>query len=357
MAERPVRASGAVTRLRIDGLPPARRALRTRLRTNARELVLTAVAGEISHPGGQRSPYRVGYDGVPRVLPGTGGIALNQRVGDPCIGLVGDHVEPGVSIRNYRQVAGMQRNAFNLALNTLACIGNRAVVVDGPCRGARGVVTGKHGGIDHVLIDFPRAVLRRLQIGDRIQVLAHGTGLRLLDHPEVMLFNCDPALPRRAGWARSDGRLQVPVTHRVPARLMGSGLGMSHAQRGDYDIQLFDRPLARRLGLDRLRFGDFIAIDGSDTRLRPAFHSERVSIGVIVHGDSTVAGHGPGVVVLATGPRRALLPVVRGDANLAVALGLRAAAPARPRRPLLEAERRRARHLPGRQPWTTSSTA
>ena len=41
--------------------------------------------------------YRIDRDGVPFVLPGTGGIAYNVKVGDPAFGWAGDHIEPGVS--------------------------------------------------------------------------------------------------------------------------------------------------------------------------------------------------------------------------------------------------------------------
>ena len=92
-------------------------------RTNAHELVMTTVAGEITHPADKASPYRIGQDGMLRILPGTGGIKPNLRVGDACIGLAGDHLEPGVAIKNYRSSPGKVKDAFNLALNTLACVG------------------------------------------------------------------------------------------------------------------------------------------------------------------------------------------------------------------------------------------
>jgi len=44
---------------------------------------------------------------------------------------------------------------------------------------AEGTVSGKHGGINHVLVDFPPVVLRKLRIGDRVQIHAVGQGLRL----------------------------------------------------------------------------------------------------------------------------------------------------------------------------------
>jgi hypothetical protein len=93
-----------------------------------------------------------------------------------------------------------------------ACVDNRARVISGSCTGQWGRVTGKHGGINHVMVDFPTPVLRQLQIGDRIQVYSCGLGLRLADYPEVAVFNCAPALLRAWGIAEDGGTLSVPAT-------------------------------------------------------------------------------------------------------------------------------------------------
>jgi hypothetical protein len=309
-------------------------------RINHDRLIAAAVQGQIAHPVGHASPYRIGNDGVPRVLPGTGGIVLNRRIGDLCIGLAGDHIEPGVALHNNgREVVG-PRDGPNNALITYACVGNQARVVSGPCRGAVGLVTGKHGGINHVLVDFPTAVLTRLQIGDRIQIVAIGQGLRLVDHPGIEVLNCAPGLLRRWGIVLRDGRMHVPVTHLVPSRLMGSGLGKNTAWRGDYDIQLADRSSRERFGLGSLRFGDLVAITNADVRRGPIYRQGRLTIGVIVHGDSTVSGHGPGVTPLLTGDAQTLRPLRDPDANLAARYGVNRLAAPQQRRPLTELDRR-----------------
>lgn len=310
---------------------------------------MVTVQGQIAHPVGAATPYRIGHDGVPRVLPGTGGIVLNRRIGDLCVGLAGDHIEPGVSLHNNaREVIG-PRDGPNNALLTYACVGNRAEVVSGRAAGQRGLVTGKHGGVNHVLVDFPTPVLERLSIGDRIQIRSHGLGLRLLRLPRIEVLNCAPALLQRWGLQTSGGRLHVPVTHLVPARLMGSGLGKNTAWRGDYDIQLADAASRRRWRLDSLRFGDMVAIVGADTRRGPSLREGRVTIGVIVHGDSTVSGHGPGVTPLITGPSDLLRPRLEPRANLAEIFGIRRAVPPVARPTLTEADRR-VRCVPREEP-------
>jgi hypothetical protein len=296
-------------------------------RTNIPRLVATAVAGQIANPLVRGSPYRVGRDGVLHVVPGTGGIALNWRVGDRAVGLAGDHIEPGAALHNNdREVVGPY-GAANKALLLLSCVGNRARVTTGRAVGAIGTVTGKHGGINHVLVDFPPSVLRRLVIGDRMQITAYGQGLVLPDFPRVSALNLSPRLLKRWGLRRHGVHLHVPVTHVVPAGLMGSGLGKSDGVLGDTDIQISDPTLRRRFRLGALRVGDLVAICGLDNRYGPTVRGGRVTIGVVVHSDSHVAGHGPGVTPLLMGPASVLRPMHSPHANIALLLGLRTRIP------------------------------
>lgn len=291
------------------------------LKTNQDRLVVQSVIGEVTSPK-FRSPYRVSHDGRAMTLPGTGGITYNIRVGDPAFGWVADHVEPAVSMSN--RETKEPGGAENAGLNTLACIGNRATVVSGAAKGAAGTVTGKHGGIEHVLVDFDWKVLEQLVIGDRIQIRACGLGLALPALPDVKLFNLDPALFQRLGCRITGGTaLEVPVACRIPAELMGSGLGSASVASGDYDITTADAAVLRRLGIDRLRFGDLVAIDDTDNRFGRCYRKGAVSVGVVVHSDCILAGHGPGVTTVMTSARGALKPVIGKNANIANYLGIR----------------------------------
>jgi len=286
---------------------------------NQDRLVAMAVSGQIANAL-IRNPYRVGRDGVPRVLPGTGGLVLNRRVGDRAMGLAGDHVEPGASIRNSDREAG---GAANRGLLFYSCIGNVARVTSGPASGLAGTVVGKHGGINNVIVDFPPRALRHLRIGDRVQIETIGQGLELVDLPHVRPLNLSPRLLSRWGVRRHGEHLHVPVTHVVPAGLMGSGLGRPEGVLGDIDIQLSNVPLRRALRLEGLRMGDLVAICPFDTRFGGSQRWGSMTIGVVVHSDSQVAGHGPGVTPLLIGTRGSILPVHDPAANIATLLGLR----------------------------------
>jgi hypothetical protein len=122
------------------------------LKTNVEKLIKISVMGEIASPT-IRSVYNVSATGKPVVLPGVGGITYNLRVGDPACGWEADHVEPGVSVEN-KENDSRSGQAANTAFNVLSCVGNQATVATGEAKGAKGVVTGKHGGIEHVMVDF-----------------------------------------------------------------------------------------------------------------------------------------------------------------------------------------------------------
>ena len=116
-------------------------------------------------------------------------------------------------------------------MNVLSCVGNEAVVVKGDAKGEKGVVVGKHGGIEHVMTDFQPEVMERLVIEDKVMVKAYGVGLKLLDIPEVKVFNLDPGFLDIIDPKINNSKLEVPVTHEVPAAIMGSApLGIMSSQ-------------------------------------------------------------------------------------------------------------------------------
>ena len=292
------------------------------LRTNTEKLIKISVMGEIASPT-IRSVYNVSATGKPLVLPGVGGITYNLRVGDPACGWEADHVEPGVSVENKENDA-RSGQAANTAFNVLSCIGNEATVVNGDAKGAKGVVTGKHGGIEHVLVDFPSEALEKLVLGDRILVKAFGVGLKLVDFPEIKVLNMDPMLLEAWNPKPKGDKLEVLVTHIVPAAIMGSGLGSNQVNSGDYDIQLFDAAVVEQYGLESLRLGDLVAIIDADHSFGRIYRQGAVSVGVVVHTNCVTAGHGPGVTTLMTSPDGKIIPQINRKANIASLLKLRA---------------------------------
>jgi hypothetical protein len=285
------------------------------LKTNVEKLMKISVMGEIASPT-IRSVYNISATGKALVLPGVGGITYNLRVGDLACGWEADHVEPGVSVENKENDA-RSGQAANTAFNVLSCVGNQATVATGEKKGTKGVVTGKHGGIEHVLIDFPSEILEQLLIGDRILIKAFGLGLKLLDFPDIKVLNIDPGLLEAWNSKPNGNKLEVSVTHIVPAAIMGSGLGSNQVNSGDYDIQLFDEAVVEQYGLESLRLGDLVVIIDADHSFGRIYRQGAVSIGVVVHTNCVTAGHGPGVTTLMTSPDGKIIPKIIQNANVA----------------------------------------
>lgn len=272
------------------------------MKTNKERLVMQSLQGKIHHPLGGN--YRITHEGHPQILPATGGITYNVKVGDPAFGWAGDHVEPGVSIRN-------EVTNENAALTTFACIGNKAKVVSGDAKGKEGYVIGVHGGINHVMISFDQEDLELMAIDDKILVKGYGQGMKLNDHPDITVMSLDPMLFEKMGVEEKDGTLIVDVVAEVPAYLMGSGIGSPSAYTGDYDIMTADEDAIKEFGLDKLCFGDIVLLRDCDNSYGRGYLKGAVSLGVIMHSDCVKMGHGPGVSTIMTSKT----PVIKGRIN------------------------------------------
>ncbi len=276
---------------------------------NKNRLVMQSVQGKIHSPSAPY-PYRINRDGNAEILPATGGITYNIKVGDNCMNWVGDHIEPGVSIKN--DVSGE-----NHALMLLSCIGNEAKVITGDAKGAKGYVTGMHGGIDHVLIHFKEEDLDKMAINDTILVKAYGQGLKIEGYEDIKCMNIDPILFENLGIKEnSDGILEVPVVTEIPAYLMGSGIGSPTAFSGDYDIMTGDLEANKEFGIDNLRFGDLVLLRDCDNTYGRQYLKGSVSIGVVVHSDCIKSGHGPGITVIMSSKTPKIKSILDRDANI-----------------------------------------
>lgn len=294
------------------------------IKTNLEKLVETAVCGEACHPYVPNYPDAgVAWNGTAHVGVGFSGINFTVKVGDPAFDWAsGEHVEPGVAIRNSDPRA-------NGGLNLFSCIGNEAVIVEARMegketrlKGTAGVVTGKHGGAERVLVYFPKRVVERLCVGDRIQIRAGGVGLALLDYPDVRVMNCSPRLLKALNPSEKGGKIRVPVAKVIPGKLMGAGLGSTNSFTGDYDIQSTSPEAVKEYALDQLRLGDLVAISDHDASNGLRWQPGAITVGAVVHGSSRISGHGPGVNVLFTSPKSTIEPIITRKANIAELLGL-----------------------------------
>ncbi|MCD4708277.1 MAG: DUF4438 domain-containing protein [Candidatus Sabulitectum sp.] len=276
------------------------------LKTNEKRLVQFMLECKPGHPfAGNR--LRVDHTGRPFQLPGIGGITLNIEAGD--------HLEPGVSCK-----WGDKRKEYpNQALQILACVGNTALVTSGKAKGTKGIVVGHHGGSEHVIIDFDSRSKAKLSYEDSIQIKAVGMGLEILSQPEVRIVNLAPSLLKKMGIKedRKTGKLTVPVASKIPSECMGAGISSANISSGDYDIMTSDWDTVKANGMDKMRFGDFVALMDQDNRFGRTHRRGAVTIGIVIHSDCRGSGHGPGVTTLLSCGKGEIEPVIDSGANIA----------------------------------------
>ena len=105
-------------------------------------------------------------------------------------------------------------------MHYLVCTGNKAIVRSGEAKGAIGIVTGEHA---RNLIHFENKILDKICIGDQIDIITHGRGLKLLDFPNIEIKKIDPKLLKSLFLKIVKKKLIVDVAIELPIRIMGSG--------------------------------------------------------------------------------------------------------------------------------------
>lgn len=280
------------------------------LRTNTDRLAKISVQGEVSSPK-MWYPYGVTRYGKPFTHIGCGGICYNIKVGVPAFGWIADHIEPGVTVV-FSQKEAKREERFGLRIPT--CIGNEAKIISGEAKGEIGVVTGLHTG---VLIDFTDNALEKLAIGDKVLIKAYGLGLEMLNYPQIKCLNIDPSLLEKLELKESNGCIEVGVSAEIPAQLMGSGIGAISSHDIDYDIMTSDEELIKELLIDKICIGDLVAIKDHFNEFGPCYKRGAITIGVVIHGDSDISGHGPGILpILTTKEREIIKPVISASPNI-----------------------------------------
>ncbi len=175
------------------------------VQTNRDRVVMCSVMGKIHHPTTPSAgAFRTSYEGKAFVLPGVGGITYNVKIGDSVYAMEGDHIEPGVSLKN-------DNESESGRLNTMSCIGNEAVVMTGDAKGAKGFVTGVHGGIEHVLVYFSKEDLYKMAPDDKVLIRAWGQGLAIKGFDDVRVMSIDPDLFEKLRINEKDGKTVMPV--------------------------------------------------------------------------------------------------------------------------------------------------
>jgi len=282
----------------------------TTLKTNKDKLLTIAVQGEVN-PAGSRG-YSTNYEGKPFQNLGMGSINYTVSVGDLAYGWANaDHIEPDVSFTN----------SNGSALGILGCIGNEAELISGEAKGEKGIYIGKHGSS---IIWFPDEVKYKMSLNDRVQVKACGVGLQIVDFEDVRVNKISPELLENLGIEIDGDQLIVPAVTKIPGHIMGSGMGMGFfvLENVDYDIQTTCPEIVEQYDLKKLRLGDIVAIEDHYDYYGRGRYEGAITIGVIIHGWSDIAGHGPGVNPILSALPGKIKVKIDPDANTANYLGI-----------------------------------
>tara|TARA_B100000929_G_scaffold237640_1_gene194454 strand:- start:728 stop:1594 length:867 start_codon:yes stop_codon:yes gene_type:complete len=275
------------------------------IKSNAKTLIKMVVAGYVSQPSFRSPGYIPDNDGKSVIYPGMFGVVNNVKVGDKAFGWAGDHIEPGVSIDS-------EHINEHFALHYMVCTGNKAIVRSGEAKGSIGIVTGEHA---RNLVHFEQKTLDKICVGDQIDIITHGRGLKLLDFPDIELKKIDPNLLKSMNLKIVDKKLIVDVAMELPIRIMGSGAELN-SEYVDQDLMSGDRSLMKKLKIDQMRLGDLIVINHADHRWGRSFKKDYISIAICIHGDSVMTGHGPGIMTIMTGKRKNLGWKINKKANI-----------------------------------------
>jgi len=282
------------------------------IKTNKDRLITIAAQGAVNSAGSRG--YSTTFEGKPIVHLGMGSINYTVSVGDLAYGWANaDHVEPDVSVSN---IEGSS------ALGILGCIGNPAKIISGAAKGATGFYIGKHGAS---IFWFPKDTLEKMAVNDKIQVKTRGVGLKIKGFEDVRVNKISPELLENIGLEIKGDQLIVPVVKEVPGHIMGSGLGLGFftLENVDYDIHTTCPETVAEYDLKTLRLGALVAIRDHYDYYGRGRYEGAVTIGVVIHGWSDIAGHGPGLdPILSALPGRIKLKL-DPDANTAFYLGIK----------------------------------
>ncbi len=286
------------------------------LKTNKHNLLEIAVEAVVQ-PAGSWG-YSPTYEGRTSHRLGTASINYTVSIGDSTYGWANaDHVEPDVTVQ------GRDKEVPSAcAVAILACIGNEARVLTGEAKGAKGFYIGRHAGSDD-LVWFPRHIIEKLTIDDKIQIRAKGVGLRIEGFEDVRVNKLSPEVLEKMILKIEENQLVVPVAKEVPGHIMGSGIGFPFIETLDYDIQTTDPWVVEKYNLKDLKLGDVVAIRDHYDSYGTGRYEGAVTIGVCIHGFSESPGHGPGLnPVLSALPGR-IKTIIDPKANIAYYLGIR----------------------------------
>jgi hypothetical protein len=148
-------------------------------------------------------------------------------------------------------------------------------------------------------------------------------GLKIEGFDDVRINKISPELLESLGITVENSQLLIPVTMEVPGHIMGSGMGGGFLENVDYDIQTTCPAVVEQYNLKKLRLGDVVAIHDHYDFYGRGRYPGALTVGIVVHGFSDFAGHGPGVNPILSALPGKLKVKLDPKANISYYLGIR----------------------------------
>ncbi|MBM3292326.1 DUF4438 domain-containing protein, partial [Candidatus Bathyarchaeota archaeon] len=139
---------------------------------------------------------------------------------------------------------------------------------------------------------------------------------------KVKVNKIDPILIEKLGIQEKKGKLIVPVVNEYPCYIMGSGYGMWPVTI-DYDIQTTCPDVFDEFKLKNIRFGDIVCLRDQLNWYGRGYYKGAVTIGIVIHGWSYHAGHGPGVTTILSTKDDTIQVKLDQNANISKYLGIK----------------------------------
>ena len=280
-----------------------------------KNLVERSVGAQLVNLVAVKPPGGSGKTSLKEQLPFCG-FTYNVRIGDPVFGWSEQIVEPGLVI--VASASGEKSYTPSTNLASVCSIGNKVKLLSADSPSLEGVVVGASCAVPGgVIVDFPERVYQKIGLEERFWIHSRGQGIALTDFPSVSVFNLDPEVFSLLELQQAGRhRLMVPVCYFIPADYFNV---MKYKQFNIPTLCYFNTTEKKSidvLGIEQIKFGDFIAI--TDLSCTNGFNKEKgaVSIGIVIRSPIPRWNVGFGVNIIFSCTEGQILPVNNPNANL-----------------------------------------
>lgn len=262
-----------------------------------------------------KPPGNAGKTSLKEQLPFCG-LTYNVRIGDLVFGWSGQIVEPGVVL----VASDFADKSFtpSVSLASVCSIGSKVKLIGAETPSLEGVVVGASCAVPGgIIVDFPERIYHKIGLEAQFCIHTRSSPRCLAEYPSISIFRFDQESFSRLELQQAGrNRLMVPVCYFIP----GSYFEVMRYKQFILPTLCYfntnDKKSIDVLGIEQMKFGDFIAI--TDLDCTNGFNREKgaVSIGIVIRSPVPEWNVGVGVNIILSSREGHILPVTNPSANL-----------------------------------------